>query len=317
MPNFFVLLSISVILGLALLWVRRSDRLRQFVHDRTRSLTIGTDDEEPTLHLARQRGPSAAVFQFPRKVAASLDAAFEAAGKSIGLLHLIIAGLIAPIIVMPFVSRILGLSSPVVIVAGCLAAAAAPALVIHIAQVRYRNRFLDVFPDALDLIRRAVRAGLPVNEAVAAAGREIGEPVGSELRRAVDQMQIGVQMVDALQETADRIRVADFRFLVVALALQGKTGGSLAETLANLSGVIRARRALRLKARALSAEARASAAVLAVLPFVVGGLMYIMNRDLTQVLLVDPRGRFMVGLAFLSLATGLTTMYVMVKRALR
>jgi tight adherence protein B len=204
----------------------------------------------------------------------------------------------------------------VMLLAGA-AAALAPIVLLRIAQSRYQSRFLGVFPDALDLIRRGVRAGLPVNEALSVAGREIADPVGSELRRALDQMQIGVQMIDALQEISDRIRVADFRFLVVALALQSKTGGSLAETLVNLSGVIRARKALRLKARALSAEAKASAAVLAVLPFLVGGIMYLMNPDFVRILFVDPRGRFMVGVAFLSLVTGLTTMAVMIKRAVR
>ena len=200
---------------------------------------------------------------------------------------------------------------------GVVAAAAAPVVVLRMAQARYRSRFLNVFPDALDLVRRAVKAGLPVNEALVVAGREIGAPVGSELRRALDQVQVGVPMVDALQQTSDRIRVPDFRFLVVTLALQQGTGGSLAETLANLSAVIRARKALRLKARALSAEAKASAAVLAALPFVVGGAMYVMNRDLMSSLFVDPRGRFMIGVAFLSLVSGLTTMAVIVKRALR
>jgi tight adherence protein B len=152
---------------------------------------------------------------------------------------------------------------------------------------------------------------------LAVAGREIADPVGSEFRRAFDQMQIGVQMNDALQQLSNRVRVADFRFLVVALALQGKTGGSLAETLANLSGVIRARKALRQKARGLSAEAKASAAVLAVLPFVVGGAMFVLNRDFIMTLFVDPRGRIMLGVAFLSLVTGLGTMAAIVKRALR
>jgi tight adherence protein B len=248
---------------------------------------------------------------------ALLDAAFEATGKSIGILHLMIAGLIGPILVMPFASRVLSLNSTIVIGLGFAAAAAAPTLVLYMAQARYKRRFLDVFPDALDLVRRAVRAGLPVNEALAVAARDTGEPVGGELRRVLDQVQIGVPMIDALQQTADRIRVADFRFLVVALALQGRTGGSLAETLANLSGVIRARKALRLKVKALSAEAKASAAVLAALPFIVGGAMWLMNQDLAQALFVDPRGRFMVGVAFLSLVTGLTVMYMMVKRALR
>jgi tight adherence protein B len=141
--------------------------------------------------------------------------------------------------------------------------------------------------------------------------------VGLELRQTLDQVQIGVQMVDALTQTADRIRVADFRFMLVALSLQSRTGGSLAETLANLSAVIRARKALRLKARALSAEAKASAAVLAALPFLVGGAMYVMNRDLVLPLVADPRGRFMVGVAFVSLIAGLSTMAIMVKRAVR
>jgi tight adherence protein B len=105
--------------------------------------------------------------------------------------------------------------------------------------------------------------------------------------------------------------------MVVALALQQKTGGSLAETLANLSAVIRARKALRLKARSLSAEAKVSAMVLGALPFVVGGAMFVMNRSLMQPMFVDPRGRFMIGLAFVSLMSGMTTIYVLVKRAVR
>jgi len=165
----------------------------------------------------------------------SLDAAFEATGNRIGLLHLVIAGLIAAVVVIVFASRILALNAAPVMLLSGLAALAAPALLLRIAQSRYQNRFLDVFPDALDLVGRGVKAGLPVNEALVVAGREIADPVGNELRRALDQVQIGVQMVDALQQTADRVRVTDFRFMVVALALQQKTGGSLAETLGNLS----------------------------------------------------------------------------------
>jgi tight adherence protein B len=313
MTNQIILLlfALPVVSGLALLWVLRSDRRRQFVQQRLHAITIGKGDSEPAPQLSLRRAAS------PRKAMASLDAAFEATGNRIGLLHLIIAGLIGAIIVIAFASGILALNSGVVMLLGVVAAAAAPVVVLRMAQARYRSRFLNVFPDALDLVRRAVKAGLPVNEALVVAGREIGAPVGSELRRALDQVQVGVPMVDALQQTSDRIRVPDFRFLVVTLALQQGTGGSLAETLANLSAVIRARKALRLKARALSAEAKASAAVLAALPFVVGGAMYVMNRDLMSSLFVDPRGRFMIGVAFLSLVSGLTTMAVIVKRALR
>ena len=315
------LLILPVLTGLVWLLVRRSDRLQQFVQQRVTALTTGEADNEPALQLALRRGrrgPSpSAIVQFYQEFKVRLDAAFEAAGNRIGILHLIAVALAAPVVVVPFFTFILVLNPAYVTLVGIVAALAAPVVLLYLAQSRYKHRFLNEFPDALDLIRRAVKAGLPVNEALAVAAREMAEPVGSELRRTLDQVQIGVQMIDALEQTADRVRVADFRFMLVALALQQKTGGSLAETLANLSSVIRARKALRLKGRALTSEAKASAAVLAALPFLVGGAMYVMNRDLASALFVDPRGRFMIGVAFLSLITGLTTMAVMVKRALR
>jgi tight adherence protein B len=321
MTNHVVLLlfSLPVITGLTLLLVMRADRRRQFVQQRLHAITVGRDDSKsaPPLSLLRRAASPTAVFQLPRKFNVWLDAALDSTGNRIRLLHLIVVGLIAAIIVILFVSRLLVLNSALVMLLGGVAAMAAPVGFFRLAQSRYRSRFLDVFPDALDLIRRAVKAGLPVNEALGVAGREVADPVGSELRRALDQMQIGVQMVDAMQQVSNRVRVADFRFLLVALSLQGKTGGSLAETLANLSSVIRARKALRLKAHALSAEAKASAAVLAALPFVVGGAMYVMDRDLVQTLFVDPRGRFMLGVMFVSLVTGLMVMASMVKRAVR
>ena len=199
----------------------------------------------------------------------------------------------AAILIMALADRALGLSPALVLVLGVAAAFAGGWLLLHLAQSRFQRRFLDVFPDALDLLARAVRAGLPVSDAMDVAAREIPDPVGSEFRRTIDEMRIGVEMEDALQHTADRIRVPDFRFYVVALTLQRRTGGGLAETLGNLSNIIRRRKELRLKARALSAEAKASAFVLGFLPFFVGGIMYLFNRQLMSILFIDPRGRFM------------------------
>jgi tight adherence protein B len=318
MNPILLLLLLPTLTGLLLLLVTQSERRQQFVQHRLTKLTAEDDNEATPVSLVRRLHQAPiAIFQLPRKLTTRLNAAFEAAGNRIGLLLLLIAGLFSAVLVIAFAGRVLALNPALVMLLGLMAAAAGPVLVLRLAQASYRKKFLDVFPDALDLIRRAVKAGLPVNEALAVAGREIADPVGSEFRRTLDEVKIGVQMNDALQETANRIRVADFRFLVVALGLQQKTGGSLAETLANLSGVIRARKALRQKARSLSAEAKASASILAVLPFVVGGAMYGLNRDLMQSLIVDPRGRFMVGIAFLSLVTGLATMAVIVRRALR
>jgi tight adherence protein B len=311
------LLLLPVLIGLVWLLVARSEHRQQFVLQRLTKLTADENTSELQSLARKLHHAQSAVYQLPRKFASLLDAAFEAAGNRVGLLHLLIAGLISAIIVIAFTSRVLALSQTLMMPLGIIAAAAGPVILLRLAQARYRRKFLDVFPDALDLIRRAVKAGLPVNEALAVAAKEIADPVGSELRRTMEQVQIGVQMNDALKKTAGRIRIPDFNFLVVALALQQRTGGSLAETLANLSAVLRARKALRLKARALSAEAKASAAVLAALPFLVGGMMYLINRDLTRALFDDSRGRYMIGIAFLSLVSGLTTMAVIVRRALR
>ena len=137
-------------------------------------------------------------------------------------------------------------------------------------------------------------------DAMEVAAREIPAPVGSELQRTIEEMRIGIDIDEAMQHTADRIRVADFRFFVVALKLQRRTGGSLAETLANLSHIIRRRKEIRLKARALTSESKASASSSGCCRSSSAALLFFINPDLMSVLFVDPRGRFMLGLAFLS-----------------
>jgi tight adherence protein B len=124
-------------------------------------------------------------------------------------------------------------------------------------------------------------------------------------------------MEDALQHAADRIRVPDFHFFVVSLLLQRQTGGGIAETLFNLSTIIRQRKALRLKARALTAEATISGAVIAAAPFVAGVGLFVINPQLMSILFVDPRGRFMLGVAIVGLLLGIGAMKIMIKKSLR
>jgi tight adherence protein B len=171
------------------------------------------------------------------------------------------------------------------------------------------------FPDALDLIVRAVRSGLPAPEAIELVTHEVRPPVATEFRKILDELRIGTGIDEALQRAADRIRVPDFRFFAVSLLLQRQTGGGIAETLSNLSGIIRQRKALRMKARALTAEAQASAAIIATAPFGVG--LFVINRDLIAVLFIDPRGRFMLGIAVASLLTGIAVMRALIKKNLR
>jgi tight adherence protein B len=191
---------------------------------------------------------------------------------------------------------------------GGAAAVGVPGLLLQLSQSRYQKRFLDVFPDALDLIVRGVRAGLPAPEAIEVVTREIRPPVGTEFRRMLDEMRIGIEMETALQHAADRIRVPDFHFFVVSLMLQRQTGGSIADTLANLSTIIRQRKALRQKARALSAEAQASAAVVAA-RLRRGRRTFLINRELMSILFVDPAAA-LLGLAIVCLLLGIAAMKV-------
>src|SRR5262249_62044647 len=118
---------------------------------------------------------------------ARFDAEFDVAGNRIGPIFLGFAGLFAAIVVAAFTEFVMGLNPVLVALFTLVAVSVAPIIALRMAQSRYRNRFLDVFPDALDLVRRGIRSGLPVNEALVVAAREIADPVGSELRQGLEQ----------------------------------------------------------------------------------------------------------------------------------
>ena len=313
-PILVAVLGSTVLLGAVLFRVLRTERRRATLELRLKAIATAAPSADRlvmSLRRARQqRRP------LPALLLARLDPALAAAGNRIGLLHLAATGIIA-VSMVGLVNALVQLRPALAIALAGAGAVGAPVLLLRLAQSRYQRQFLDIFPDALDLIVRAVRAGLPAPEAIELAAREVGAPVGSEFRRMLDEMRIGVEMEDALQDAADRIRVPDFRFFVVSLLLQRRTGGGIAETLSNLSIIIRQRKALRLKARALTAEATASATVVTTLPFVAGVGLFLINRELMSVLFVDPRGRQMLGIACLGLLFGIAAMKAIIKSCLR
>lgn len=188
-----------------------------------------------------------------------------------------------------------------------------PHMVLAFLVARRRNKFIANFPDAIDLMVRGLRSGLPVTESIRTAGEEIADPVGQELRRITDSVRLGEKLEEALWECSRRLDIQEFNFFTVALAIQSETGGNLAETLANLSDVLRRRRQLKLKIKALSSEAKASAYIIGSLPFVMAVLIFLVNPGYIADLWTDPRGHFMVFLGFCSFAVGIGVMYKMVK----
>jgi len=315
-------IGLTILLGtvrfLAFLAERRRTSLRQRLAVITSgSRTVGEPGTPLLLRRPRPRRQLRGSYFPAIGLSARLDAALAAAGNRIGLLHLIASGIIGAATTICFAVTVTQLRLALAVALGGAAAVGIPALLLRLAQNRYQGRFLDVFPDALDMIVRAVRVGLPALEAIELATREIPAPVGTEFRRMLDEMRIGVDIEDALQHAADRIRVPDFRFFVVSLVLQRRTGGGLAETLSNLSTVIRQRKVLRRKARALTAEPKASVGIVAAMPVVASVGFFLINRQIMAGLFVDPRGRFMLGVAVVSLVFGIVLMNVMIKKSQR
>ncbi|KVV51784.1 pilus assembly protein [Burkholderia territorii] len=172
---------------------------------------------------------------------------------------------------------------------------------------RFRLRFLEAFPDAIDLIVRAVRAGIPVTQAISTVGDSAAEPVRSTFRTMGDSLRVGADLKDVLTLAADRLMIADFSFFTVYLLLQRETGGSLGETLDELSSIIRTRRDIRLKTRALTAEGRITTKIISAVPFVMIGALFLVNRAYVMLLFDTHAGRVMLTIAAALLTIGLLT----------
>jgi len=176
-----------------------------------------------------------------------------------------------------------------------------------------RKRFLALFPDAIDLIVRGVKSGLPITEAINAIGNEIEDPVGEVFREIHGNIRLGQNLNEALTQAAERLQIQEFRFFVVSLAIQQETGGNISEILGNLSSMIRRREQVRLKIKAMSSEARASALIIGSLPFVMSALIYFVNPDYIMKLFTDDRGIFIIAVGATSLITGILVIGKMVR----
>jgi tight adherence protein B len=157
--------------------------------------------------------------------------------------------------------------------------------------------FLKLFPDAIDMMIRGVKAGLNIERVIKLVSMESGEPLAREFGTISQKFELGIKPERVLIEAAERIDVEEFRFLVVALVLQMENGGVLAEILQNLAGIIRKRLELDLKVKALSAEARMSAIVISALPFVFAGMMAFINPGHMQEFILPGTGQTLLKVA--------------------
>lgn len=179
-----------------------------------------------------------------------------------------------------------------------------------------REAFLKRFPEALDLMVRGLRSGLPVAETMKEVGREMARPVGEEFQRITDQVRLGATLEQALWKAVERLETAEFKFFVITLSIQRETGGNLGETLANLAEILRKRQQMRLKVKAMSSEARASAGIIAALPFVMFAILALMSPDYVFALFTDPRGTVLLVIGGVMMLIGIVIMAKMVRFAI-
>ena len=252
----------------------------------------------------------------PASIQQKLRPAFVATGGKLSLESLLLTAVIGGGMVGFFSATVVRLSLVITFFAVCAGAIIIPWLLLRALQARHSAHFLKLFPDAIDLIVRAVRAGLPVSVALESAGAETADPVGLEFRRILAYMRVGMDLDEALAMAARRIRLVDFDFFVASLVLQRKSGGNLSETLAILSSVLRRREELRSKTKAVTSEARTSAMVLGALPFFSAGSILFLNPGYFSILFTDPRGAYVMGACALNLTLGMLSMRFLIQKAL-
>ncbi len=159
------------------------------------------------------------------------------------------------------------------------------------------KQFLGQFPDAIDLTVRGVRSGLPIGESIKSIATEMPAPLRDEFAIVNDAMKLGQPIEKALWEASERLDLPEVKFFVIALSIQRETGGNLAETLENLSSILRKRRFMQLKIKAMSSEARASSMIIGSLPFLMFGILLMMNPKYVMALINDPRGQLLLAVA--------------------
>jgi tight adherence protein B len=178
---------------------------------------------------------------------------------------------------------------------------------------RRGKRFMMLFPEAIGLMVRGLKSGLPITETFQIVAQEIGDPVGPEFRQVTDQIRVGHPPEQALLDAATRVGVPELKFLTVTLSIQRETGGNLAETLENLDNILRRRRQMKLKIKAMSSEARASAMIIGALPFIMLALLSLVNHDYIALLFTTERGHHMLEFGGAMMSTGVGVMAKMVK----
>jgi tight adherence protein B len=306
-----------IFLGVALVSARSGsayDRRLEGVKQR------GSGKRVTTGPIAIKRGESAGAMGdlertigrwLPRK--AALQARLARTGKKLTIGHYAIAIVVVGLIQAALAIFVFGLSPMIGGLSGLAQGLLLPHVVVGFLGRRRLKAFTSGFPEAIDLIVRGLRSGLPISESIVTVSKEIGDPIGTEFKLIDQSIRLGRSIEEAMWDTAQRIDTPEFKFFIISISVQRETGGNLAETLDNLSDILRRRRQMKLKVKAMSSEARASAYIIGSLPFAMFGILLLVNYGYVMELFHDPRGVVMVGVGLTSMLIGVLVMAKMVR----
>src|SRR5271165_3224857 len=191
---------------------------------------------------------------------------------------------------------------------GVIGIAGLPQLVLARLRIRRINKFIANFPTAIDIIVRGIKSGLPLGDTIRIAATESPMPVKSEFRRIVESLSLGMTLPEAVERMAQRVPITETNFFSIVIAIQGKSGGNLSEAMGNLSRVLRERKKMKGKISAMSMEAKASAAIIGAVPFLVVGALYFSSPNYVSLLWTTSHGRMISVIAICWMAIGVAMM---------
>ncbi len=187
-----------------------------------------------------------------------------------------------------------------------------PRWIVGFKRARRFKAFMAEFPNALDVMVRSIRSGLPINDALRLIASEAQEPLRGEFKRIVEAQQLGLTIPEACGRLHENIPLPETNFFAIVITIQAQAGGNLSEALANLSRVLRDRKKMKAKINALSMEAKASAAIIGSLPFIIITMVYLTTPGYIMPLFTDPRGHLILGASLVWMTIGVLVMRNMI-----
>jgi tight adherence protein B len=284
-----------------------------------RRLSGKLDFEEARLNLLKSNKESNTLVSvsdalsriFPLLNTTRLRANIHRAGMSLSIGSFILISLIIAAMLTAGAVFATGLPLPLLVLPGVIGGMFLLDIFVKFRGTVMANRFMKQLPDALDTIIRGIRSGLPVIECVGTVGQEYEAPIGPYFQMISERVQLGEPLEGALWRVARVIDKPEMDFLAISISIQMETGGSLAEALGNLADLLRKREQMKLKIKAISSEARASAMIIGALPFLMLALLSSMAPEYVAPLFTDPRGHMMLGAALGSISIGAFVMWRM------